>query len=90
MILSLFWKEYREHRSVWLAMALLAVISLTVAAQVLLPQGLRAAAEDYTGSVVGGGPRAFYTLTDMTSHDIKIGMRWLLQPEAPVPLMRRG
>jgi hypothetical protein len=40
--------------------------------------------------VIGGGPRAFYTLTDMTSHDIKIGMRWLLQPEAPVPLMRRG
>jgi len=41
--------------------------------------------------VAGGGPRAFYTLTDMTSHDIKIGMRWLLQPEAPpAPLIRKG
>jgi opacity protein-like surface antigen len=41
-------------------------------------------------NVVGGGPRAFYTLTDFTSHDIKIGMRWLLQPAEPAPLMRRG
>jgi opacity protein-like surface antigen len=41
-------------------------------------------------NVAGGGPRAFYTLTDFTSQDIKIGMRWLLQPEAPAPLMRRG
>jgi opacity protein-like surface antigen len=39
----------------------------------------------------GGGPRAFYTLTDMTSQDIKLGVRWMLQPEpAPAPLMRRG
>jgi opacity protein-like surface antigen len=41
-------------------------------------------------NVVGGGPRAFYTLKDLTSQDIKIGMRWLLQPEVQAPLMRRG
>ena len=28
-----------------------------------------------------GGPAAFYTLKDMQSHDIKIGMRWMLQPD---------
>jgi opacity protein-like surface antigen len=41
----------------------------------------------------GNGPRAFYTLTDMTSHDLHIGMRWLLnEPVAPVapPIMRKG
>jgi opacity protein-like surface antigen len=43
-----------------------------------------------------GGPRAYYTLTNFDSHDIKLGMRWMLQPEAPQPvyspppLMRRG
>jgi opacity protein-like surface antigen len=40
------------------------------------------------------GPRAFYTMTNFTSQDFKIGMRWMLQPETPVyappPLMRRG
>lgn len=47
------------------------------------------------------GPRAFYTMTDFTSQDIKLGMRWMLQPEPvvappapiyspPPPLMRRG
>ena len=42
--------------------------------------------------VVGGGPRAYYTLRDMDSHDFKLGMRWMLQPE-PVyqpPLVRKG
>ena len=34
-----------------------------------------------TGCGTGAGPRAFYTLRDMTSHDIKLGFRWLLQPE---------
>jgi hypothetical protein len=34
-----------------------------------------------TGCGTGFGPRAFYTLKDLTSNDIKIGMRWLLQPE---------
>jgi opacity protein-like surface antigen len=43
-----------------------------------------------SGCGTGAGPRAFYTLTDMTSHDFKLGMRWMLQPEAPAPLMRRG
>jgi opacity protein-like surface antigen len=42
------------------------------------------------GCGTGGGPRAFYTLTNFTSQDFKLGMRWLLQPEAPAPLMRRG
>jgi opacity protein-like surface antigen len=43
----------------------------------------------------GGGPRAFYTLTNFDSHDIKLGMRWMLAPEPVAPvyaptLMRRG
>jgi opacity protein-like surface antigen len=43
----------------------------------------------------GTGPRAFYTMTDLISHDFKIGMRWLLnEPPAPVyappPLVRKG
>jgi hypothetical protein len=36
---------------------------------------------------------AFYTLTNFDSQDFKIGLRWLLQPEAPVdapPLVRKG
>jgi len=43
-----------------------------------------------------GGPSAYYTMTKFDSHDIKLGMRWMLQPEAlqpvysPPPLMRRG
>jgi opacity protein-like surface antigen len=39
------------------------------------------------------GPAAYYTLTDFTSQDFKIGLRWMLQPEAPVytpPLVRKG
>ncbi len=43
-------------------------------------------------NVVGGGPRAYYSLRDMDSHDFKLGMRWMLQPE-PVyqpPLVRKG
>jgi opacity protein-like surface antigen len=45
-----------------------------------------------TGCGNGAGPRAFYTLTNMSSSDFRIGMRWMLQPEQPaVPvLMRRG
>jgi len=44
----------------------------------------------------GGGPRAYYTLRDMDSHDIKFGMRWMLQPEQQQqpsympPLVRKG
>jgi opacity protein-like surface antigen len=42
-----------------------------------------------------GGAQAFYTLSDMTSHDLKLGMRWLFnEPVAPqpvyAPLMRKG
>lgn len=46
------------------------------------------------GCGTGNGPRAYYTMQNMDSHDIKFGMRWMLQPEAaPVyqqPLMRKG
>jgi opacity protein-like surface antigen len=44
------------------------------------------------GCGTGGGPRALYHLKTLDSHDFKLGMRWMLQPE-PVyqpPLMRRG
>jgi opacity protein-like surface antigen len=48
-----------------------------------------------TGCGTGAGPRAYYTLRDMTSHDFKLGFRWLLQPDAPQPvfmppLVRKG
>jgi opacity protein-like surface antigen len=39
------------------------------------------------------GAAAFYTLTNFNSQDFKIGLRWMLQPEAPViapPLIRKG
>jgi len=39
------------------------------------------------------GPAAFYTLTNFDSLDLKLGMRWMFQPEAPVyapPLIRKG
>jgi len=40
-------------------------------------------------------PGAFYTLKNTTASDFRIGLRWMLQPEAPValpqpPLMSRG
>lgn len=41
----------------------------------------------------GSGPRASYTLTNFDSHDFRIGLRWMLQPEQPMyppPLMRKG
>jgi len=44
----------------------------------------------------GTGPRAYYHLKSFDSHDFKIGVRWMLQPDPapqPVyapPLMRRG
>ena len=41
----------------------------------------------------GNGPAAFYTLTNFDSLDLKLGMRWMFQPEAPVyapPLIRKG
>jgi opacity protein-like surface antigen len=45
------------------------------------------------------GPRAYYNLNSLDSHDIKVGLRWMLTPEPvappvytppPPPLMRRG
>jgi len=41
------------------------------------------------------GPRAFYSFTNFYTQDIKIGMRWMLQPDAPppaypMPVMRKG
>ncbi len=37
-------------------------------------------------------PGAFYTLSNITSQDFRIGLRWMLQPEVPVavPLPTRG
>ena len=46
-----------------------------------------------TGCQGNGGPAAYYTLTNFDSLDLKVGMRWLFQPEAPVyspPLIRKG
>jgi len=45
------------------------------------------------GCGTGAGPRAFYTLTNFTSQDIMLGMRWMITPEtqpAYAPLMRKG
>ena len=47
------------------------------------------------GCSTGGGPRAYYTFRELDSHDVKFGMRWMLQPDQqqPVyqpPLMRKG
>ena len=45
---------------------------------------------------MGNGPRAFYTMQNFDSQEIKFGMRWMLQPEQqqqPVympPLVRKG
>jgi opacity protein-like surface antigen len=40
------------------------------------------------------GPRAFYSFTQFDSQDFRIGLRWMLQPDAPAmpvyPLMRKG
>jgi len=41
----------------------------------------------------GNGPAAYYTLTNFDSLDLKIGMRWMFQPEAPTyapTLIRKG
>jgi opacity protein-like surface antigen len=40
------------------------------------------------------GPAAYYTLTNFDALDLKLGFRWMFQPEAPVyapqPLVRKG
>jgi opacity protein-like surface antigen len=45
----------------------------------------------FDGSFVNGGP---FTFNHITSHDLKLGVRWMLeppmQPMMPPPLMRRG
>lgn len=48
-----------------------------------------------SGCSTGGGARAFYTFQTLDSHDFKLGMRWMFQPEqqAPAyapPLIRKG
>jgi opacity protein-like surface antigen len=45
------------------------------------------------GCQTPNGPAASYTLTNFDSLDLKLGMRWMFQPEAPVyspPLIRKG
>lgn len=38
-----------------------------------------------------GGPLAYYTLRNLDSHDIKLGLRWLLDaPPPPAPIMTKG
>jgi opacity protein-like surface antigen len=45
-----------------------------------------------SGGCATGGPRAYYTLRNFDSHDFKLGVRWMLAPEAPtyMPLVRKG
>ena len=46
-----------------------------------------------SGCAGTGGPRASYSFTNYYTQDIKIGMRWMLQPEpvyVPPPIMRKG
>jgi ABC-type transport system involved in multi-copper enzyme maturation permease subunit len=48
------WKEYREHRAVWLTLAVLAVGSLVIAAEFLAPEGWSRASPDHAGALAGG------------------------------------
>jgi opacity protein-like surface antigen len=42
----------------------------------------------FDNSFTNGGP---FTFRNITSHDLKLGVRWMLEPPvAPAPLMRRG
>jgi opacity protein-like surface antigen len=45
-----------------------------------------------SGCAGTGGPSAYYTFQNFDSHDIKFGMRWMLQPEQTYqpPLVRKG
>jgi hypothetical protein len=40
-------------------------------------------------TVVNGGP---FTFNDLTSHDFRLGVRWMIgePPAAPQPIMRKG
>jgi ABC-type transport system involved in multi-copper enzyme maturation permease subunit len=40
MMQALLWKEYREHRSVWLTLALLGVLALVAVPAIFAPEGL--------------------------------------------------
>ena len=48
------------------------------------------------GCATGGGPTAYYTMREFSSHDFKLGMRWMLSPDVPQqpaympPLVRKG
>jgi hypothetical protein len=40
-----------------------------------------------------GGPLAYYTLRKLDSHDIKLGLRWMIDspaPPPPPPLITKG
>jgi opacity protein-like surface antigen len=53
-----------------------------------LGSGTTGATRAFDNSFVNGGP---FTFRDITSHDIKLGVRWMLEPAQPMPpLMRRG
>jgi hypothetical protein len=46
-----------------------------------------------SGCGTGSGPRAFYTLHNLSSQDFRLGFRWMLQPETPIyqpALVRKG
>ena len=53
--------------------------------------GTTGATRAFDGSFVNGGP---FTFNHITSHDLKLGVRWMLEPPPPPtslpPLMRRG
>jgi opacity protein-like surface antigen len=54
--------------------------------------GTTGATRAFDGSFTNGGP---FTFKDITSHDFKLGVRWMLEPPLPAPamlppLMRRG
>ena len=53
--------------------------------------GTTGATRAFDGSFANGGP---FTFNSITSHDLKLGVRWMLeppqQPMSPPPLMRRG
>jgi opacity protein-like surface antigen len=58
-----------------------------------LGDGTTAPTRAFDGSFVNGGP---FTFHHITSHDLKLGIRWMLEPPMPAqpamlpPLMRRG
>jgi hypothetical protein len=52
VIASLVWKEYREHRSIWIAMAVVTVASLVIATEWQLPQGWKQGEQDSVASIV--------------------------------------